>query len=389
MRILLAHNRYQQPGGEDVVFEQESNLLSEAGHEVDQFIVSNDRIGGTLSKIETALNVLENRRAVEELADKIASFKPEVVHFHNFFPRMTPAAVRLVVERNIPALQTLHNFRHVCANGMFLRQGSICQLCLNHPIRLPAMIHRCYRHSAMATFAVTRVGHRFRQLFDSSPSHLTLIALTSFARDQMVADGYSPSRIFVKPNSVPDHGVGAQTRDRRVLFAGRVSVEKGVDFLIELARSIDATFEIVGDGPESQRLRANAPGNVVFRGRLEHEEVLERIKNAAVVVVPSRWFEGFPMTVLEAFSAGTPVIASRIGSLAEVVEDGVSGLTREVDDHDAWKAAIQLLLDDRTMAATLGQGARLAFENKYTNQQNLVRLMDLYSYAIDRAHACE
>src|SRR5215469_14780577 len=118
MRILLAHNRYQQPGGEDVVFEQEANLLSEAGHEVDLFTVSNDRIGGTLSKIETALNVLENRRAVEELAGKIASFKPEVVHFHNFFPRMTPAAVRLVVERKIPALQTLHNFRHVCANGM-------------------------------------------------------------------------------------------------------------------------------------------------------------------------------------------------------------------------------------------------------------------------------
>jgi glycosyltransferase involved in cell wall biosynthesis len=166
-----------------------------------------------------------------------------------------------------------------------------------------------------------------------------------------------------------------------------VSVEKGVDFLIELARSIDATFEIVGDGPESQRLRAGAPDNVVFRGRLDHDEVLERIKSAALVVVPSRWFEGFPMTVLEAFSAGTPVIASRIGSLAEVVEDGVSGLTREVDNHDSWKSAIQLLLDDRHMAATLGQGARMAYEGKYTDQQNLVRLMDLYSHAIERAAA--
>src|ERR1700724_1373812 len=278
MRILLAHNSYQQPGGEDVVFEQEANLLSKAGHEVGQFIVSNDQIVGALSKIETALNVLENRRVVEELADKLSSFKPEVVHFHNFFPRMTPGAVRHVLDRKIPALPTLHNFRHICANGMFLRQGSICQSCLTRPMRLPALIHGCYRQSSLATFAVTRVGRRFRQLFDFYPSHLTLIALTNFARDQMIADGYSSNRIFVKPNSVPDHGVELPNRERSVLFAGRLSIEKGADLLIELARSIDATFEIVGDGPEGERLRAAAPDNVIFRGRLAHQEVIERIK---------------------------------------------------------------------------------------------------------------
>ena len=337
MRILLAHNKYQQRGGEDVVFEQEAKLLSGSGHEVSTFVVSNDQIEGLLSKTETALNVLENRRVIAELANQVSSFRPEIVHFHNFFPRMTPGAVRHVIERKIPALQTLHNFRHVCANGMFLRRGSVCQLCLGRPMRLPALIHGCYRRSSLATFAVTRVGRRFRQLFDSYPSHLSLIALTGFAREQMVADGYSPSRIFIKPNSVPDPGVGPYPRERRVLFAGRLSTEKGVDFLIELARSIDATFEIIGDGPEGARLRADAPGNVVFRGWLDHDDVIERIKSAAVIAVPSRWFEGFPMTVLEAFAAGTPIIASRIGSLAEVVEDGISGLTRDVDHHGSWR----------------------------------------------------
>jgi glycosyltransferase involved in cell wall biosynthesis len=385
MRIMLAHNKYQQRGGEDAVFEQEANLLSESGHEVKTFIVSNDQIEGVLPKIETALNVLENRRVVEEFADEVSSFRPEIVHFHNFFPRLTPGAVRYVIERKIPALQTLHNFRHVCANGMFLRRGSVCQSCLNRPMRLPALIHRCYRHSSLATFAVTRVGRRFRQLFDSCPSHLTLIALTAFAREQMVADGYSPDRILIKPNSVVDPGLSSLTRERRVLFVGRLSVEKGADFLIELARSIDAIFEIIGDGPEMERLRTIAPNNVIFRGWLDHHDVIERIKSAAVMAVPSRWFEGFPMIILEAFSAGTPVVASRIGSLAEIVEDGISGLTRDVGHFESWRESLQRLLVDSRLATTLGQGGRQVFEKNYTNQQNLKRLTEIYTLAIDRA----
>jgi glycosyltransferase involved in cell wall biosynthesis len=237
----------------------------------------------------------------------------------------------------------------------------------------------------LATFAVTRVGHRFRQLFDSYPSHLTLVALTAFAREQMIADGYSPERILIKPNSVTDPGLGAEARERRVLFVGRLSPEKGADFLIELARSIDATFEIIGDGPEIERLRAVASNNVLFRGWLNHHDVIERIKSAAVIAVPSRWFEGFPMIVLEAFSAGTPVVASRIGSLAEIVEDGASGFTRDVGHHESWRKSIQSLLDDTCLATTLGQGARLAFEKKYTNQHNLGRLTEIYALAIDRA----
>jgi glycosyltransferase involved in cell wall biosynthesis len=252
-------------------------------------------------------------------------------------------------------------------------------------MRIPALIYGCYRHSSLATFAVTRVGRRFRQLFDAYPHHLTLVALTSFAREQMIHDGYSPHQILTKPNAVPDVGVGPQTRERRVLFVGRLSIEKGADFLIQLAKSIDATFEIIGDGPEAERLRANASPNVVFRGQLEHHDVLDRIKGAAVVAVPSRWFEGFPMIVPEAFSTATPVIASRIGSLAEIVEDGISGMTREPENHQSWKEAIQLVIDDPHLARSLGHGARAVFEEKYTSQHNLKRLIEIYSGAIDRA----
>lgn len=387
MRILLAHNKYQQLGGEDIAFEQESELLSEAGHAVRKFVVSNDAIKGLSAKLATFLNVLENRPVIDELGAQVSSFKPEIVHFHNFFPTLSPAAVAHVLEREIPVLQTLHNYRHVCANAMFLRDGTVCQLCLNKPARVPAIVHRCYRKSLLGSYAVVRVGRRIRQLYDAHPQHLTLIALTNFSREQMINDGYSPSRILIKPNSIPDAGLGPQARERRVVFVGRLSPEKGADFFVRLAKSIDAIFEVIGDGPERERLGAISSQNVVFHGRLEHHQVLERIKGAAVVAVPSRWFEGFPMIVLEAFATGTPVIASRIGSLAEIVEDGISGITPEVDDYLAWQQAIQLMLDEPERARLLGQGARLTFEKRYTSAHNIERLLDLYSRAIDRAAA--
>ncbi|MFT4115679.1 glycosyltransferase family 4 protein [Bradyrhizobium sp.] len=385
MRILLAHNRYQQRGGEDIVFEQEAKLLAEAGHEVGEFVISNDTIESVASKAATFLNILDNRRIVQQFAEQVTSFKPELVHFHNFFPRLSPAAVAYSVQSNIPTVHTLHNFRHVCAGGMFLRNDSVCQLCLKHPMRLPAVIHRCYRNSAIGSYAVTRVGHRFRQLLDKHPHHLTLIALTEFVRQQMISDGFPPSQIVTKPNSVPDAGIGGQTRERRVLFVGRLSSEKGVSFFIELAKSVDAIFEIIGDGPEKDQLSANAPRNVVFRGWLDHQAVLERIKSAAVVVVPSRWFEGFSLIVAEAFSTATPVVVSRMGSLAELVEDDISGFTRELDDFPSWKEAIERLLNTPQLARDLGRGARLAFERKFTRERNLQRLSEIYSAAIERA----
>jgi glycosyltransferase involved in cell wall biosynthesis len=256
-------------------------------------------------------------------------------------------------------------------------------------MRIPAIIHRCYRNSLLGTLAVTRVGSHFRQLFDSYPRYLTLIALTHFARRQMIDDGYSSDRIFVKANSVADTGIGPATRERRVVFIGRLTAEKGAAHIIEMARSVDAIFELIGDGPQEERLRAIAPRNVVLRGRLERHIVIERIKTAAVVAIPSRTFEGFPMVIPEAFSAGTPVIASRIGSLAEIVEDGVCGLTRDLNDIGSWKEAIRAMLDDTHLARSLGENCRRIFEEKYNNQENVKRLTEIYSFALHRAAKSE
>ncbi|MGC2224049.1 MAG: glycosyltransferase family 4 protein [Methylocella sp.] len=385
MRILIAHNRYQQRGGEDVVVENETLLLRKLGHNVENFIVTNDEIVGFWNKAAAAIQVLDNPAVTRAFDHSIAAFDPHIVHFHNYFPRLTPSAVERSLIRGIPTLQTLHNFRLICAAGTFLREENICEDCLDTYWRLAAVRHACYRGSRAGSFFVGRVGRAYRQLYTRYQRHLTLIALTEFARAQMSRDGYDPSRIVVKGNSAPDVGLGHRCRDRRIVFVGRLTKEKGADFLLRVAHRIDAEFEIIGDGPERERLCATAPPNVSIRGWLEHDSVIERIKGATAVAMPSRWYEGFPMVLAETLSAGVPVLASRLGALAEIIEDGRSGMTLPVDDETSWSAALRRILDDCAWSAQLREGARRTYDEKYNERVNGEKLIGIYEKAIDRA----
>ncbi len=387
MRILIAHNRYQQRGGEDVVVENETLLLRKLGHHVETFIVTNDEIVDFRDKVATAIQVVYNPEVTEAFDRSIANFGPDIVHFHNYFPRLTPGAVEKSLIQRIPTLQTLHNFRLICAAGTFLREETVCEDCLGSYWRLPAVRHACYRGSRAGSYFVGRVGRAFRRLYERYQRHLTLITLTEFARRQIGRDGYDLSRIVVKGNSAPDAGLGHACRDRRIVFVGRLTKEKGADFFVRVAQRIDAEFEIIGDGPERERLRAKAPPNVTFRGWLEHASVIERIKGATAVAMPSRWYEGFPMVLAEAFSAGVPVLASRLGALAELIEDERSGMTLPVDDEASWSAALRRILDDGAWSVQLREGARRTYDEKYNEQVNGEKLLEIYQTAIDRSTA--
>lgn len=387
MRILIAHNRYQQRGGEDVVVENETLLLRKLGHHVESFIVTNDEIVDFRNKLATAIRVVDNSEVTQAFNRSIANFGPDIVHFHNYFPRLTPGAVEKSLARGIPTLQTLHNFRLVCAAGTFLREESVCEDCLGTYWRLPAFRHACYRGSRAGSYFVGRVGRAFRGLYERYQRDLTLITLTEFARAQIGRDGYDPSRIVVKGNFAPDAGLGHPCRDRRIVFVGRLSKEKGCDFFVHVAHGIDAEFEVIGDGPERERLCAIAPPNVTFRGWLEHASVIERIKGAAAVAIPSRWYEGFPMVLAEALSAGVPVLASHLGALSELIEDGKSGMTLPVDDEASWSAALRRILDDCAWSAQLREGARRTYDEKFSERVNGEKLLEIYQTAIDRSTA--
>ena len=364
--------------------ENEAAMLICAGHEVRRLIVSNDDIVGLASQVRTAVRALSNPWSVALVRGAIFEFNPDIVHFHNTFPTLTPGAVKAALDEGVPTIQTLHNFRTICVNGIFLYEGNVCEACLGHH-RWPGLIRRCYRNSALGSAVVARVGRRFRWLCERYRKTYTLLALTEFARSKLAEDGYDPEQIVIKGNTTADPGAGAAARDRRIVFIGRLSAEKGADFLMEVAAGVNATVEFIGDGPDYERLAMLAGPSVVMRGWLDHDAAMERVKTAAAVAVPSRCYEGFPVVVVEALATGTPILVSEMGALPELVEPGRSGYVLPPGSVDAWRKTINTLLNEPNTLAKLGMGARAAYLDLHTEDMNVRRLIEIYESAIERA----
>jgi glycosyltransferase involved in cell wall biosynthesis len=281
-----------------------------------------------------------------------------VVHFHNVFPLFSPAAYRACHDAGVAVVQTLHNFRPICLGTFLIRNGEICQLCLNRS-PLPGVIHRCYRGSFIASAAAGRMlaVHRRRGTWSTDVDRY--IALTEFSRDKFISAGFPAERLEVKPNFIFDPDPPSPDHARSgVLFVGRLSPEKGVATLIEACATLPCELRIVGSGPELPSLQALAGDKVTFLGALDRASVLEEMRRARVLVVPSIWFESFPMILVEAFACGTPVVASRLGSLATIVEDDVTGRLAAPNDPADLRACIASLVSNPLLAATSVENCR-------------------------------
>jgi glycosyltransferase involved in cell wall biosynthesis len=384
MRILIAHNRYQQKGGEDVVFDLESKTLEDAGHDVEQFVLDNKSIQSVYDKARAAINVSNNKSSVELFQSKLNEFNPNIVHFHNFFPLLTPGALSAAARSGIPVVQTLHNYRALCANGLFFRNGRVCQACTSRSY-LPAGLHRCYRGSVLGSLAVGRMGQQLREISHRHPNLITFIALTNFSKARYIDGGFNEKQIMIKEQAVPDPGEGGQPRERRILFVGRLDHQKGADLLFRVAPNIDAEFTIIGGGPEHDALSRIKPQNVTLLGPLPREEVFKYMKSATAVAVPSRSFEVASLTVLESLATGTPVVASDLGTFPDLVNRGVTGLLAAPDDDLAWQQAFETLLFSPGKAREMGQNARATYLQRFTEAANLSRLIEIYEAAIEKS----
>jgi glycosyltransferase involved in cell wall biosynthesis len=373
----MVHNFYQRSGGEDIVFEQDSAMLTAAGLDVRRFAVHNDHIHGFAGKTAAARSVIANKAAVAQLCAEVAAFAPDVVHIHNFFPTLSPAAIDAVARQGIPVVLTLHNYRLICLNALLLRNGKPCEDCVGKS-KLPGVIHGCYRGSGIGSAAVWAMGSYVRSLLKKHSCALTLIALTEFSKSRFVADGFPVDSIIVRGNAIRDPGPGLAEREQRIVFVGRLSREKGVDTLVRAAYDVDAVIEIIGDGPERAGLEAMASSNVVFRGHLAPLQVLERIKSATALALPSRCYEQFGLTVVEAMATGTPVLASRLGSLAELVIHEQTGLLVPPDDIAAWQRGMLQLVQSPTEAKTLGTRGRTRFLERHSAEVGVKALTQIY-----------
>ena len=394
LRVVMAHNHYgsEAPSGENAVFEAERRLLQDRGHEVISFERRSDEIRarGLLGLAEGALSTPWNPFAARRLRALLERERPDVLHVHNPFPLLSPAIFHAARGLPVATVWTLHNYRPFCAAATLMRDGAPCTACIDRRSPLPGLVHGCYRGSRVATLPLAAMIDLLGRAGTLAREVDAFVVLTGFQRDMVIRAGLPAARVHVKPNFHPSPPPVRPWRERepRVLFAGRLGPEKGVRVLLD-AWSLwpgAPLLEIAGDGPERGALEARAREHglgdrVRFLGQLPPAEVERRMGGARLLAVPSLCFEGFPLVVRDAFAAGVPVVASRLGALEQIVEDGATGLLFSPGDAADLCRRLAEAWADPGRLETLGAGARSAFEGRYTADRSHQTLLAVYGAA--------
>lgn len=391
-RVLRVHNRYQECGGEDVAYEAETALLAAHGHDVDTLEFSNDDIADQRSVVDSArlaLTTVWSRAGRDRIREAIHAFQPDVVHFDNTFPLVSPAAYAVGRSAGVAVVQSLHNYRLLCPSATFFRDGHLCEDCMGKTPPLPAVIHGCYRQSKTqsAVVAAMLTTHRLRHTWSRDVDRY--IALTQFSKQKFLAGGLPAERIAVKPHFLdPDPGEPMAKSDS-MLFVGRLADYKGV-MVLPLAWNLlenDMGLRIAGDGPLANALGHYAERDPRIRllGRQTKHEVMAEMKTARAVIVPSLLYETFGLIIVEAFACDTPVIASRLGAMAELIDHGRTGLLFTPGQPDDLAAKVRWAVEHPEEMDEMGVNARNEYEAKYTAERNYPLLIDVYQQAIDHS----
>ena len=410
MKILLIHNYYgsSAPSGENKVFEAEKAMLEKYGHEVEVYTRHSDEIRGTGNRelrtvrklwgmVKGAMCTVGNPCAARAVAKKCREFKPDVVHFHNTFPLISPLAVR-AASKYASVVMTLHNYRTACVSGVPTRDGKVCSLCLDKKCVWDGIKHRCYRGSLAATLPLAINIALYRRLLPKWVSRF--IVLSEFQKRKMVKYGWPEEKIEVKGNFVfrqdsqdlqdlnthnPVNLVNpVQEKKDQIVYVGRLSKEKGVETLIKAFKQLGSKTKllIVGDGVDRVELEEMAQGlNVEFVGQKPSEEARQIIGESKVLVSPSACWETFGLAAAEAMSVGTPSVVANVGGLPDIVQDGRFGEVFESGNPESCAEAIKRLLE-RPNYDEICAAAQHEAETKYTVEANYKRLMEIYGEVV-------
>jgi glycosyltransferase involved in cell wall biosynthesis len=383
VKILLVHEHYRSdsPSGEDAMFRAEHALLARAGHSVVTYEVHNDSIGpSAFARARVAADTVWSASTARAMARLLARERPDVAHFHNTFPLISPSGYAACQRAGVPVLQTLHNYRLICPGGLLLRAGAPCEACVGTSL-LPALRHACYRGSRPATAAVVAMLLAHRALGSYRRDVDRYLVLTEFARDLFVRGGLPADRLVVRPNGLTDDPGPGRGDGGHALFVGRLSAEKGVATLVAAwRRDAPLPLLIVGDGPQREELERAADGHpsIRFLGAQPRTRVYELLGAASVLVMPSECYEGLPVTFMEALACGTPVAAARIGALGVLMEDGVHGVHFPPRSPAALSGAVRRLVSDPGALAAIRVRNRALFESRYSPTAALRSLEENY-----------
>lgn len=384
MRILLLHNRYQFAGGEDAVVRSEASMLRGYGHDVEVVEVNNDSIQGPRSKASAALHAFYSQASYRAVRRALSCFRPDVVHIHNWFPVLSPSVFFACAHSGIAAVQTLHNYRLTCSNALLFRDGAPCEDCVGSWLPVSGVLHGCYRGSRLGS-AVVGAVMRTHELIGTWKKVRMFIAVSEFQRSLLVRAGVPKEKTVVKPNFVDeDPGVG-HGEGGYALLVSRLTPEKGLRTVLRAWEKLgDKTpLIIVGDGPLAQevRERAGSMRGVSYVGPKPPSEVFAYMQRAMVLLFPSEWYETFGRVAAEAYAAGTPVIGSRIGAVAEIVDDKKTGLYFTPGSADDLAAKVMQIACNPDVQMRMRGEARACFEKNFTKEANYRALMEIYRQA--------
>ena len=391
-RILLVHNLYQQPGGEDTVFRNEKKLLEDNGHEVITYTRDNSELKcSILKKILLPFITIFNPKTYFDIKKIIKDKNIDIVHVHNTLCLISPAVFYAAIKMKIPVIQTLHNFRMQCANGLFYRNGHICEDCVNDGL-LCALKHKCYRNSFFQTLAIALMLkiHRFIGIYKK----VNFICLTEFNKNKLLLINnkkqvVDEEKVFVKSNFVFEDNANEKEYNPKdkgyYLYVGRLDEIKGIDTVLEaFSKMPNRELHVIGSGGEDYIKEYSKYGNIKFLGQLPHNEVIDEMKNGKALIFPSKLYEGMPMTIVEAFENKVPVISSNIGNANEIVIDGATGLHFKTGNAESLIRTIEEL--DKKDILTLKKSTYKEFDKKYNQKVGCANIISIYNIIIKRKY---
>lgn len=389
MKILIVHNNYFEKGGEDYVFESDVEMLKKFGHEVICYKRSNEEIKEltTLQKIRFFLkDIIWSERTFSEIKALVKKEKPDIAHLHNIFLMVSPSVYEALKAEGIPVVQSLCNYRLFCPNGIFYRNGSICQACKAGNF-MPAIMHRCLRNSFLISLFWSRMlkyHYKRKTFFDKIDAY---VVLSEFSRSKFIELGLPEEKIFVKPVFI-NRGVEKEEihKDDYALFIGRLADYKGVYTLISAYEKLPQFhIKIMGDGPLYKELARNTKrfSNIELLGSLSADRKLAYIKKSRFIIFPSECYETFGGVITEAFACGIPVIAARLGTRIELIEDGKTGLHFTPQDTEDLASKISWAYENPEEMKEMGRQARKECEIKYTQERNYEILKGIYGKVLE------
>ncbi len=403
MRVLQVNKFLHRRGGAEAAMLDTSALLRAAGHEVAHFAMQHpdnapdphDRHfpssielepppTGPVAQAQAAGRIVWSTSAARGMARVLDDAHPDVVHLHNIYHQLSPSILRPVARRGIPMVMTLHDYKLACPTYQLLRpDGSMCDDCTSGSVA-PLLRHRC-KGGSLASSSVLAFETLLHRSIDAYGCVDVFVCPSEFLAELVLRSGVPAAKVEVLPNVVDAASITPRTEvpaSARILVAGRLSHEKGIDVAIEAAARSGVPLSIAGDGPLRSSLERlaerSAPGLVTFHGHVPRSEVLALLRRSSALVVPSRWHENQPMTVLDAFAAAVPVIASSLGGLPALLDGGRRGVLVPHDDPDALAAATSSVVEDPTWARALGAAGRAAAEAEHSPSLHLRRLIGMY-----------